>query len=138
MTSIGRRNGLPSRRKGVAAVEFAVTAGLAFFFFFASLEFCRVAMMRHTVQNAMYEGARVGIVPGATQADVEQTTRRILSSIGVNDATIDISPTPITLTTPEVTVRVRMRLDRNLFAPGFFFRGLSLDRSYTMRREIPN
>ena len=64
------RKRIHSNRRGAAAVEFAMTAGLAFFFFFAALEFCRVSMMRHTVQNALYEGARIGIVPGATASDV--------------------------------------------------------------------
>ncbi len=48
-------------------VEFAIVAPLLFFLFFASMEFCRVAMIRHTADNAVYEGCRVGIIPGATQ-----------------------------------------------------------------------
>ncbi len=47
-------------------VEFAIVAPLLFLFFFAAMEFCRVAMIRHTADNAVYEGCRVGIIPGAT------------------------------------------------------------------------
>ncbi len=125
-------------RKGAAAVELALTVGLAFFFFFAALEFSRVSMMRHAVDNALYEGARAGIVPGSTAAEVDQATRKMLASIGVRDASITVTPTPIQVDSPEVTVRVQMALDRNLYAPAFFFRGLSMTRTYTMRREIPN
>ncbi|MFO0923757.1 MAG: TadE family protein [Pirellulales bacterium] len=132
------RKRIHSNRRGAAAVEFAMTAGLAFFFFFAALEFCRVSMMRHTVQNALYEGARMGIVPGATASDVENKAQSILSSIGVRDAQIDVTPDPILIDSPEVTVRIQMALDRNLYAPSFFFKGLNLDRSYSMRREVPN
>ena len=57
-------------RPGAVLVEMAITSSLAFLFFFAALEFCRVAMIRHTVENALYEGARTGIVPGATTAEV--------------------------------------------------------------------
>lgn len=122
-------------RSGAAAVEFAVTSGLAFFFFFAALEFCRVSMFRHTVEHALYEGARAGIIPGATPTDIRRVTVNVLSKIGVTGALIDVSPAVIRNDTPEITVRLRMPLDRGLFAPAFFFLGKSLDRSLTMQRE---
>ena len=65
------------------AVEFAITAGLAFLFFFGAFEFSRVAMIRGTIDNAIYEGARLGITPGATAPEVEKKVRDILgTSIG--------------------------------------------------------
>ena len=54
------------RRTGAVMVEFVIVAPLLFLFFFAAFEFCRVAMIRHTADNAVYEGARIGIIPGAT------------------------------------------------------------------------
>jgi Flp pilus assembly protein TadG len=126
---------LSSRRRGAVAVEMAVTIGLIFFLFFAALEFCRVSMMRHTVEHALYEGARRGIVPGATAADIQARTTSILRTIGVRSATIDVTPSALDNTTSEVTVRIRMPLDQNLFAPAFFFRGRTLDRTLTMQRE---
>ncbi|MEQ1827094.1 MAG: TadE family protein, partial [Pirellula sp.] len=87
-----KRKYRPNIQHGAAAVEFAVTVGLAFFFFFAALEFCRVAMIRHSVEHAMYEGARKGIVPGATPADVQSAAASILRTVGVTGARIDVSP----------------------------------------------
>jgi hypothetical protein len=115
--------------------EMAITSGLAFFFFFAALEFCRVSMIRHSVENALYEGARRGIVPGASAADVRSTAVSVLSRIGVSGATIDVSPATIVNSTPEVSVRIRLPLDRGLFAPALFFVGKSLDRTLVMQRE---
>ncbi len=123
------------RRRGTVAVEMAVTIGMAFFFFFAALEFCRVSMLRHTVEHALYEGARRGIVPGATASQVQAKARSVLRTIGVNSATIDITPAIIDTSTPEIAVRIRLPLDQNLFAPAFFFRGLALDRTFVMQRE---
>ena len=116
-------------------VEMAITSGLAFFFFFAALEFCRVSMIRHTVENALYEGARHGIVPGVTATEIQSTARGVLSRIGVSGATIDVTPSIIQNSTTEVSVRIRLPLDRGLFAPAFFFVGKSLDRTLVMQRE---
>ncbi len=126
---------LAQRRRGAVAVEMAVVTGLAFFFFFAALEFCRVSMMRHTVEHALYEGARQGIVPGATAAEVQSKALSVLRTIGIRSATIDVTPVAISSLTPEVSVRIRMPLDQNLFAPAFFFRGRALDRTIVMQRE---
>ncbi len=115
--------------------EMAITSGLAFLFFFAALEFCRVSMVRHSVENALYEGARHGIIPGATSREVQSTAQTVLSRIGVNYATIDVSPATILNSTPEVSVRIRLPLDRGLFAPALFFVGKALDRTLVMQRE---
>lgn len=124
-------------RRGAVAVEMAMTSGLVFFFFFAALEFCRVAMMRHTVEHALYEGARQGIIPGATVAEVESKARSVLRTIGVGSANVTVAPAILDNTTREVSVRIQMPLDRNLFAPAFFFRGKSIDRTFVMQREGP-
>jgi hypothetical protein len=115
--------------------EMAITSGLVFFFFFVALEFCRVSMIRHSVENALYEGARQGIVPGATPANVRDTARAVLSRIGVSGATIDVTPAVIVNSTPEVRIRIQLPLDRGLFAPAMFFVGKSLDRTLVMQRE---
>ena len=123
------------RRRGAVAVEMAITVGLVFFFFFAALELCRVSMMRHTVEHALYEGARQGIVPGATATDVQTKAQGVMRTIGIRTAAIDVTPSVIDNSTPEVSVRIRMPLDQNLFAPAFFFRGLTLDRTFVIQRE---
>ena len=47
-------------------MEVAFCLPLLFFFFLSALEFARVNMIRQTVENAVYEGSRRGVVPGAT------------------------------------------------------------------------
>ncbi len=122
-------------RPGAVMVEMAITSGLLFLFFFAALEFSRVAMIRHSVENALYEGARKGIVPGATPAEMQTAARSILLKVGVTGATIDVSPAIIENSTREVSVRIRLPLDQGLYAPANFFRGKSLDRTLVMQRE---
>ena len=123
------------RRRGVTAIEFAITAPIAFLLFFAAFECCRVAMIRHTADNAVYEGCRTGILPGATVAEVRDQTRDILSTVGINAATITVVPSKIERDTPRVTVEIRVPLDDNSFVPPRFFGGSTLTRRLTMHRE---
>ena len=126
---------ISNRRSGTTTVEFAITCGIVFMFFFASLEFSRVTMYRHTVENALYEGARAGIMPGATSQQVHDSTVAILQRSGIHHAIVDVTPTEITNSTPYLQVRIQMALDRGLYAPAFYFIGKTLDRSIEMRRE---
>lgn len=130
-----RRSSARSSRNGAALVEFAVTCSLAFFFFFAALEFTRVTMFRHTVEQALYEGARKGIIPGATSTDVLNESRAILRRLGIANATVTVTPSVISNATNDVTVRIQLPLDQGFLGPAFFFIGKTLDRTFVMRRE---
>lgn len=123
------------QRTGAAAVEFAVVAPLLFLFFFAAFEFCRVAMIRHTADNAVYEAARTGIIPGATAEEAEQTAIQIMSSLGVNNVIVDVVPSTIERDTPEVTVSIEVPFDGNSFVPNQFVAGQKIVRELTLRRE---
>lgn len=123
-------------RTGAAMVEFAIVVPLLFLFFFTAFEFCRVAMIRHTVDNAVYEGARLAIIPGGTSADATQEAQRILNSLGIDDANIVVTPSNIDNTTENVTVQITVPLDSNSFVPtNTFVAGKDVIASLTMRRE---
>ena len=122
-------------RHGAVAVEFALCAPLLFFFFFASLEFARVNMIRQSVENAVYEGSRRGIVPGATANDCRASAQAVLNSISVNGATINVAPSVITPDTTEVTVSVAVPVSSNSWVVPIFFGDKSITSSMTLRRE---
>src|SRR6056297_3860264 len=103
-TRCKRAGKTPTSRHGVAVVEFVFVATIAFVLFFAAFEFCRVAMIRHTADNAVYEAARRGIIPGGRVQDVSSTARRILNAVGVDDVRITVTPADITRETEDVTV----------------------------------
>lgn len=126
--------GMPNRH-GATLVEFALVVPIVFLLFFAAVEFSRVAMIRHSVDNAVYEAARVAIVPGATALDAQNEARRVLSSVDVNLPSIVVTPSRIERTTPEVSVRVTVPLNANSFVPPQFFAGRSITRELTLRRE---
>lgn len=120
---------------GAVVTEFALCAPLLFFFFFASLEFARVHMIRQSVENAVYEGSRRGIVPGATADNCRAAAQVVLNSISVNHATIQVTPSVIQPDSPEVTVAISVPIDSNCWVTPFFFEGRNVSSSMTLRRE---
>src|SRR5262245_4405407 len=120
---------------GVVTVEFAICAPILFFFFFAALEFSRVNMIRQSVENAIYEGSRRGIVPGATAADCRTAAQSVLNTVMVRNATITVTPAVITQDTPQVTVAVAVPVNSNSWVVPMFFHGKTVANSMTLRRE---
>jgi hypothetical protein len=122
-------------RVGATMVEFAFVVPIFFILFFASIEFSRVAMIRHTVDNAVYEAARMAIIPGGTAGVAQTEARRLLAVIGVSRSSIEITPTSILRSTPSVTVRISVPIDANSYVPSQYFSGRSITRELTLRRE---
>ena len=124
------------RRRGATTVEFAVVLPLLLLFVFAGLEFSRANMLRNTIANAAFEGARSGIIPGASASDARAAAQGLLDMLQVNDSTISISPTTINNQTETVTVTVTtpMSMANHYVTPKFFL-GDSLTASITLPRE---
>jgi Flp pilus assembly protein TadG len=122
-------------RTGAVVVEFAICAPILFLFFFAALEFGRVNMIRQSIENAVYEGSRRGIVPGATATDCRNSAQAVLNAISANNAQITVTPSVITPNTPEVTVAIIVPVNSNSWVTPFFFENKSLSGSMTLRRE---
>ncbi len=125
----GRRR---DRRRGAVTVEFALAAPILFVLFFAAFEFARVNMVRHTMDIAAYEGARRGILPGATAEQVRNRTATVLDTTGVRNANVRAR-----VRTEEITVDIDVPLSSNLWLGYYFSPSDSLQKSYSLRRERP-
>ncbi|MFK7818339.1 MAG: TadE family protein [Planctomycetaceae bacterium] len=125
------------KRHGATTVELAVVLPLIFLIFFSGWDISRVSMIRHTADNAVYEGCRVGILPGATADAVRLKTSQILSTAATNSAMISIHPQVIRSRTKNITVRVEVPLDANSFTTRHLFAGKTIVRELKMRREVP-
>lgn len=114
----------------------AITVPILFLMVFASLEFCGVNVQRHTADNAAYEAARRGIVPGATAQDVRDEANRIMAFVGARNITVDVTPATITDLTEELTVRVELPIaDNGWLSPMFFSASDVVVRECRMSRE---
>ena len=124
------------QRNGVTAVEFALALPILLIFVFGAFEFARVNMLRNTMENAAFEGARSGITPGATASDAQAAAQDLLDMLRVNDSTVVISPAIINVNTEFVTVTVTapMSLANHYVMPKFFL-GKTLTASITLPCE---
>ncbi|HEY6564126.1 MAG TPA: TadE/TadG family type IV pilus assembly protein [Pirellulaceae bacterium] len=125
----------PHSRKGATAVEFAMIVPVFMLVLFGALEMMRAFNLLHTADNAAYEAARRGIVPGATAADVRQAAVSVLNTIGTRNPRITITPATIGLGTRQVTVEIAIAMNSNSLAGPLFFRDKELRSQMTMERE---
>ena len=123
------------RRRGAATLEFAFVVPLVLLFFFAAFEYSRFSTLRHSAHLAAFEGARRGIVPGATSSDVQSRATTILDAVKIRGATITVSPTAITNSSPTVTVTVSIPIGDNTWVPLKFLRDTQLEAECTLGRE---
>ena len=135
MKRLSRKRRRKKTRVGTVLVEFAICVPLLFLLFFASLEFSRFHMMRQSVENAVYEGSRRGIVPGATADDCRASAQLILNAVLANSAQIDITPAIIDDDTSEITVSISVPMNSNSWVAPLFFYNKVVSGSMTLRRE---
>ena len=109
------------RRSGAVTVEMAIAVPILFLMVFAALEFCGMNVMRHSVDNAAYEAARRGIVPGATVADVEAQANLIMAAAGARNIVVDVVPPVIDEDIEELTVTITVPVAGNGWLAPIFF-----------------
>ena len=116
-------------------MEMAITLPLLFLVVLTSVEFGRMNVIRHTIDNAAYEAARKAIVPGVAAADAEREARRIMDIVGAQGVDVRITPPVLEIDTPQVNVNVSVDFGQNGFLTPFFFAGKRISGNVTMRRE---
>lgn len=116
-------------------MEFAFVAPVFLMLVFVALEFVRANNILHTAEQAAYEAARRGIVPGATVAQVREACDFVLGSVGARGAVVTVTPGTITPSTRTVTVDIRVPMNANGFVTPLFFRDRVVQASMRMVRE---
>ncbi len=122
-------------RRGAAVVEMAMCLPILILLLFGAYEFARANMIRHAVNAAAYEGARSGIVPGASVADVEASARYILTTVGVRNFRLNVSPSPIRLREKQVRVEIEVSIRDNTIMPILFNESTRVTGACELRRE---
>src|SRR5690242_19596878 len=88
-----------ARRRGAVAVEMAIVLPLLLLVFFSAVELYRLKSIQHAAENAVYEGARNVIVPGAQASEGQAKALAVLAAAGVRSSTATVSPAVIADTT---------------------------------------
>ena len=122
-----------NNRRGAVVVEFALMLPLLFLFLFGCYEICRANIVMHTCESAAYEGARAGIVPGATPTKTNAAAQSVIETLGIN-AQITTVPDVIDNETEFVSVTIDVDFSENsVLIPKFI--GANIRRTCTMNRE---
>ena len=122
-------------RRGVSLVEFSLVLPVFLLILFAGFEFARICLVRNAANNAAYQAARRVIVPGATVANANAEVSRLLSVFGVNQFTVTVNPSPITLATDRVTVSVEIPANQCGWITPRFTNSLTIRAGYTLFAE---
>jgi Flp pilus assembly protein TadG len=126
---------MPSDRRGAVTVETALALPILLLVVFSAVDFARLNMLRNTAEDACYEGARKGIVPGATAQSVMTTTAQILKTVGAANASVSISPAVLDNTISSVTVTVTIPLKDNAWTAAAARTDKVLTKSCTLSCE---
>ena len=122
-------------RRGVSAVEFAMTLPILLALVFGAYEISRANMMMHTIEAACYEGARLGIVPGATPEECIAATQLVLGTAGIRNAQITVTPENLRNESDNISVSVTASFRDNTVLAPFFMGDGQFERSCVLTRE---
>ncbi len=133
-----KKNAIPRKqrqRRGATAVEFAMTAPLAFLLLLGALELGHANMVFNTTEAAAYEGARHGIVPGASAVDCVSEATRILEISGIRGAVVSVVPADLDTISDSVQVIINVPYSSNTIVAQTFTKQLQISRACELRRE---
>lgn len=129
-----KRNSLA--RRGAVAVEMALTLPLLILLMLASFELAKANFLRHAARAAAYEGARVGILPGATPAKVEEAAQFVMRTMGSRHAQITTTPANLNPSVTRVRVEVTVDTQQDMLFTPYFFRNVTFQGSCELSREV--
>lgn len=118
---LSRRYRCQAIRMGAFTVEFALVSSLFFVILLSSFEFSRIYYARHCLDQASYEAARLGIIPGATVQEVQARATTALAAAGVKPLRVDVEPHIFSDTTTTVTVTITCDVAENSWLPSRYF-----------------
>lgn len=123
------------QRNAVATVELAVCLPMLLIFALVAIEVCGMLQMGQTLKIASYEGARVGVVPGAEDENVRFQVETLLESRNVKAYTISMDPAdPSLLTEGEYfEVLIDVELDQNSYLGDLISSNRVMTRSTALR-----
>ena len=122
-------------RDGTAAVEFAMTTPLVLLVLFGALELSHANMVFNSTEAAAHEGARQGILPGASSADCVAAAERLLAISGIQGAAITVTPTNLNTDSKSVIVKIDVPYSANTIITPTFTQALQISRQCELDRE---
>ena len=125
------------KRRGVAAVEFAIIAPIFFLLVMGCIEFGRALMVQQVLTNASRVGAREAIRLAATETEAVTAAQDYASGAAVPGTSVTVQPNPAVAGAGDmITVRVEVPFSNVSWTPAPWFLGNStLTATSVMRKE---
>ncbi len=125
------------KRRGVAAVEFAIVAPVFFLLIIGIVEIGRAMMVQQVLINASRVGARRAITLSSTEQAVIDAVEEYAAGVGVDGVSVAVSPNPATAAAgASITVDVDIDYNEVSWLPApWFMGGKQLAASSVMRKE---
>jgi len=124
-------------RRGVAAVEAAVTLPILVVLVLGAIEAANAIFLKQTMTIATYETAKVATSANGTEALAELRCQEVLASRGITDFDLTLTPAGVNATTPQgtqVTVTLTIDADSSIIGPLWFFTDKVLSKQVDMSR----
>ena len=124
-------------RRGVAVIELAICMPVLVLLLLATIDACVMLQLQQNAAITAYEGARIGILPGASNAKIQTQCQMLLDDRNIDDYTITTSPADVsTLSEGDLlTVTVTANCVENTVVGGIFFQGKTISESVVMKAE---
>ncbi len=125
------------KRRGVAAVEFAIVAPLFFMLVLGIVEIGRAMMVEQVLVNASRVGARQAALLTSTQSAAESAVTDYANGVGIRGVQVTVSPNPATAAAGQaITVGASINYANVSWLPAMrFMGGKTLSASSVMRKE---
>ncbi len=127
-----------SKRRGVAATEFAVCLPIIVLLLLGTIEASSMIFLKQSLTVAAYEGARTAIIPGVTVDQVKAACEQVLKDRNIDGGTVTVKPTDIDAIKPGdfVDVSVRAPCNANSIVPNKFYKNKTLSATASMMIEF--
>jgi Flp pilus assembly protein TadG len=126
------------RRRGAAALEFAIVAIPMFLFVFTSIEMGRAMMALQSMEEAARVGCRTAVVKGATTESVAAEVDEVMRMAGIANYSVAVDPAGFSSLDRWATISVTVTASLNdiswLPAP-IFVGNTSFSASCTLPKE---
>lgn len=124
-------------RRGAAIVEFAVVLPVFVLIVLGTIETTSMIFLQQSLKIAAYESARVALVPGSDQGNVEAAANAILSSRGVVAPSVSVTPANFENSPygTAIGVEVTVSCNQNSLVAPWIYQGRQLTTKVSMMKE---
>ena len=137
MKRLIRNTNRTEKRRGVAAVEFAVCIPLFLLLTIGAIQTTDAIYLKNSLRVVAYEAVREGVKPTGTNTTVSTRANEILTARNVQGGVVTTSPSDVSTAAAgdSITITVTAPANSNTIMPNWFFTDKIIREQMVMTRE---